>query len=151
MRASVEHVVSIDAFSFRWPAAVESFESGWEGRAVVEGKRYEFRHGVGGRVCFGRHRIHTVTWFAGNPEVEGAEAEDYAESRALVSLIKVGMRDVRLAPELPDGYDAFEVVVHRDEVDGPFARKSLAVKVPVDDLDAWALHAFLRARLKGRV
>jgi hypothetical protein len=151
VRASVQHVETIDAFSFRWPETVEQFESGWEGTALVEGRRLPFRHGIGGRDCFGRFRVHTCTWIAGHVSVEAAEAEDYEHSRALVSLIKRGMRDVRDEHDLPEGYEGFSIVRHRDEIHGPFARKSLAVKVRIDDLDAWALHAYLRARLRGRM
>ena len=122
-----------------------------EADALVARQPFRFLHGIGRRDCFGRSRVHTVTWFDDWPSVEGAEAEDYLSSRALISLIKDGKVDVKNFEELPDGYEDFEIVRHRNEISGPWARRGLAVKIVVDDLDAWAVHAYLRARTRGRV
>src|SRR5437588_533366 len=115
-------------FSYRWPSYVEQFAKGWDSIAVINGRAFRLRHGVGRRDCFGRARVHTVTWLEGEPSVEGAEAEDYPRTHALISLIKRGMRDVRDESDLPGGYNGFEIVRHRDEIHGPFARQGLAVK-----------------------
>jgi uncharacterized HhH-GPD family protein len=135
----------IDAFSWRWPDGVEEFERGWAFDATTNGVSIHLRHGLGRRDVFGRNRVHSVTWVENAPTVEGAEAEDYAGSRALISVIKrADGKAVRSLDDLPSGYEQLEIVVHRDEVVGPMARSGLAVKIREDDLHGWALHALLK-------
>lgn len=138
-------------FSFRWPDAVEHFERGWDFVAVVGGREHRVRHGVGGRQVYGRQRVHTVTWLDGQPMVEGVESDDYVTSRSLLSVLRVpgGGGHLRSIEDVPAGYEGFEIVNHRLEIDAKYSRDSLAVKIEVDDLRAWATHALLRARDKG--
>jgi len=135
----------IGAFDYRRPDAVEHFDYGWEGEAEFEGHRATIRHGVGHHVVYSTDRIHTVTWLDGSPIVEGVAADDYEQSRSLLSLIKHDGRSmVRDVPELPAGYESFIVVDHRSEIDASYSRQGLAVKIRVDDVAAWAHHALLR-------
>ncbi|GBE22393.1 endonuclease III [bacterium BMS3Bbin01] len=140
----------IGAFDYRWPNAVEHFDYGWEGDVEFEGRRVRVRHGVGHRVVYSADRIHTVTWLDGSPTVEGVAADDYEESKALLSLVK---RDdgsmVREPGDVPAGYRSFTIVDHRSEIDERYSRRGLAVKIRVDDVPAWAHHALLR-RSVGR-
>lgn len=131
-------------FSFRWPDAVEDFDFGWEGEVEVDGRPLSYRHGVGHRVVYGMNRTHTVTWLGGAPTVEGVAADDYEESRALLSRIKVNARMVTFAAEVPAGYRPLAVVEHRAEIDAPYSPFGLAVKIRVDDLAGWLLHAALK-------
>ena len=135
----------IGPFEFRWPDAVEPFEGGWEGTVEWKGRTQRFRHGIGGRVVYGRFRVHTVTWLDGSPTVEGVAADDYERSMALLSLIKSGDRSmVRRRDEVPPPYRRLHVVDHRSEIDAPYSRYGMAVKIRVDDLTGWVSHALLR-------
>lgn len=80
----LSNVQQLGAFSWRWPDGVEEFQRGWDFDAQTGGKSIHVRHGLGRRDVFGRSRVHSVTWVSGAPTVEGAVAEDYAKSRALM-------------------------------------------------------------------
>ena len=51
---------------------------------------------------------------------------------------------VRRPDEVPAPYRRFQVVDHRSEIDAPYSRYGMAVKIRVDDLTAWVAHALLR-------
>ena len=143
----------IPPFSYRWPADVEQFSTGWEMKVRYGENIHQVRHGIGGRDCFGRHRVHTVTWLDGKPMVEGAEAEDYSSTNDLVSVLKEygGNRDARTREEVDPDYSNFRIERHCDAIDGPNARHGLALRIERDDLQAWAHHALLRAHAKDLV
>lgn len=135
----------IDGFEYRWPDATEPFDFGWDGTVRIGGRTYRFRHAVGHRVVYGKDRVHTVTFLEGVPAVEGVAADDYPHSQALLSLIKrPNGAMVRSPGEAPAGYERFLVVDHRSEIDAPYSRTGLAVKIRFDDVAAWASHALLR-------
>lgn len=151
MLATVENVRELGPFEYRWPDATEHFGRGWEFDARLGVARARVRHGIGRRQAFGRERVHTVTWVYGQPVVEGAETEDYATSRALVGVLKrPDRKDARDLTDVPGGYEALRIVRHRDEIRGPNARSGLALKIPEDDLAAWATFALLRLRDRQR-
>jgi uncharacterized HhH-GPD family protein len=138
----------VAAFDFRWPEGIEAFEGGWLVDALIGGRRHVVRHGVGTRPVYGRERVHTVTWLDGEVQVEGVEADDYPASQALVSrLRRPGRKTARTWEDVPAGYEGFEVVEHRREIDAPYSPQCLAVKVREDDIASWALHAWLRSQL----
>lgn len=133
------------AFDYRWPDATEHFEHGWEGRVDFRGDSVRFQHAVGQRPVYGTERIHTVTFLDGAPVVEGVAADDFPRSQALLSLIKRPDGSmVRSSEELPSGYESFMVVDHRSEIDAPYSRYGLAVKIRTDDITTWVAHALLR-------
>ena len=144
-------VKSIQPFNYRWPENVEEFSAGWEMQIRAGGQVHRVRYGIGQRHCFGRNRVHSVTWFDGHPMVEGAEAEDYEVSGDLVSVLKVygGNRDAKSIEEVDPDYSNFRIERHCEAIHGPMARRGLAVRIGRDDLDSWAHHALLRARSKG--
>lgn len=146
-------VKPIPPFSYRWPENVEEFSTGWEMQVRHGGHVHHLRYGIGGRPCFGRYRVHTVTWLDGHPMVEGAEAEDYSVTGDIVSVLKVsgGNRDAKSLEEVDPDYANFRVERHCDAIEGPNARRGLAVRIGRDDLQSWAHHALLRARAKGVV
>jgi uncharacterized HhH-GPD family protein len=136
-------------FDFRWPEGREYFESGWDLDVLANGAAFRVRIGVGGREVYGRQRVHLVTWVGGQPMVEGVEADDFASSRALLSVLRVdGRRHVRHEGEIPAGYESFDVVRHDVEIVAPYSPRSLAVKLRVGDVVGWATHAIIRARSK---
>lgn len=55
----------------------------------------------------------------------------------------------RSSEEVPPGYERFEIVTNRDEIDAPYSPFGLAVKVHEDDLEAWAHLAAIRADLRA--
>lgn len=139
---------NIGPFSFRWPDGTEDFEAGWRVTARIDGRSYEIKHGLGAREVYGRIRVHTVTWLDGQVQVEGVEADDYPSSQALITLLRrPGRATVRTWAEVPAGYDGFNIVEHRREIDAPYSPLCLALKIREDDLASWALHAWLRSRL----
>lgn len=130
---------------FRWPDAIEQFDRGWDMDVDAAGTTLKVRHGIGRRVAYGRSRVHSVTWVNGQPRVEGVETDDYEETGTLVSVLKVGGRDhIRNRSQIPAGYEGFPIVRQSDEIDAPYTRSSLAVKIAADDLAGWARHALLR-------
>lgn len=141
----------IGAFSWRWPEGIESYERGWVAIADVDGTQFQIRHGIGHRDAFGRSRIRTVTWVEGEPLVEGVEADDFDQSQALLSLIKITKKHLRPGDEVPPEYTGFRTVVFADEVAGPYTYGSLAVKLQWDDVESWTRHALLRAVAWGRL
>lgn len=133
------------AFDFRWPEGIEHFDRGWDMEVHAAGQRFRVRHGIGKRPAYGRERVHSVTWVNGQPRVEGVEADDYEDTGGLVSVLKIGGRShVRDRSEIPAGYEGFPIVRHDHEIDAPYTRRSLAVKIAADDLAGWARHALLR-------
>jgi uncharacterized HhH-GPD family protein len=138
----------LEPFDFRWPKNIESFEDGWSFDARIAGARFAGQHGIGTREVYGRVRVHTVTWIGGEVQVEGVEADDYPSSQALISrLRRPGRANARTWDQIPAGYDGFEIVEHRREVDALYSPQCLAVKIREDDLQSWVLHAWLRSQL----
>jgi uncharacterized HhH-GPD family protein len=91
-----------------------------------------------------------VTWLDGQPMVEGVAADDYPQSGALLSTLRVeGKAHVRDLSDLPIGYAGFTIVRQSNEIIAKYSRRGLAVKILEDDLAAWARHAILRAQSKG--
>lgn len=150
VRVEIRVITGLGPFAFTWPDAVEEFEKGWEYSVRIGGELHRVRHGLGGSARYGRRtRVHTVTWLDGEVQVEGVEADDYQTSRALLSILKRPDRKyVRRLDEVPPGYEGFAIVDHRREIDAPYSRNCLALKIGVDDLPSWARHAWLRSRLR---
>jgi uncharacterized HhH-GPD family protein len=142
---ALQQAAEVGPFEFKWPDSVEAFTHGWAGSVVWQGRKWRFRHGVGARVVYGRLRVHTVTWFNDVPAVEGVAADDYDRSLSLLSLIKDSRGSiVKDRKELDGAYRFFNVVDHRTEIDAPYSRFGLAVKIRLDDLVAWVAHGLLR-------
>ena len=137
----------LGVFRWKWPEYVEEFDRGWQTAVVVGANTAMITHRLGARTVYGRRRVHSVTWVNGQPAVEGVEADDYASSRSLISLLKTPERKhVRSPKEVLPQYTRFSVVGHNDEIKAPRSPKSLAVKIREDDCDSWATHALLRLR-----
>lgn len=142
---------ALGSFSWRWPEEVEAFDRGWAVIAEIDDLQFRLRHGVGRRVVYGRSRIHSVTWLEGQPIVEGVEADDFAKSESLLSLIKVSKRHLKPGDEVPAGYSALPVAVMANEAAGRYSPQSLAVKLRLDDIEGWTRHALLRAAAWDRL
>ena len=68
-------VKELEPFDFRWPENIESFERWWSFDAYR--RRAIFRRPWHwSREVYGRTRVQTVTWIAGEIPVEGGEADD---------------------------------------------------------------------------
>lgn len=147
---TIDAVAELEAFDFRWPEGVEHFDHGWEFTAHTGGDSHLVRHGISGREVYGKYRAHSVTWLDKQPMVEGVAPDDYDESGALLSLLRIGgSAHVRELTDLPMGYAGFTIVRQSDEIIAKHSRNSLSVKILEDDLPGWARHAILRARSKG--
>ena len=130
---------------------LEHFERGWIAIVKVDGDEVHVRHGICERFVYGCQRRRSVTWVEGQPTVEGVGADDFDRSSALLSLIKISKRHLRLGDAVPAGYQSFPVVVMAEEVTGAYSPRSLAVKLRQDDIDGWTRHALLRALAWGRL
>jgi uncharacterized HhH-GPD family protein len=140
-------VKELGPFPFRWPDGIEPFERGWSFEARITETRFFGQHGIGAREVYGRMRVHTVTWVGGEVQVEGVEADDYPSSQALISrLRRPGRALAHTWEQVPAGYEGFEIVEHRREIDAPYSPECLAVKIEEDDLSSWVLHAWLRSQ-----
>ena len=153
MTLEFSDVAPTGSFGFTWWAGggTEHFDRGWQGNVVADGRRTSFRYGVGRRDAYGRLRVHSVTWLDGQPTAEGVEPDDYVRSRSLISLIK--RPDKKLArkhADVVDAYQGFTIVDHRDEIDAPYSRRGLAVKIPTDDYEAWVRLALARVEAKNQ-
>ena len=136
-------------FVWRWPEGEERFEKVWDLEVAWSSRQYSLRHGLSRRRAYGRDRVRSVTWVGGQPMVEGVEADDYAESRALLSLLRIGGKKlVRDLSDLPAGYEGFTWVEHDRHIVAPHSRHCLALKIMEDDVQVWALHALLRMESK---
>ena len=141
----------LGSFSWRWPEATEHFERGYAALVRFEGREFRIRHGISRRTVYGRPRLHSVTWVENSPTVEGVEADDYARSRSLLSLIKVTKRHLRPTDSLPPEYAGFTVGVMSEEAAGRYSPRSLAVKIRLDDIEGWSRHALFRSAAWGRL
>jgi hypothetical protein len=113
-------VKELEPFDFRWPENIEWFERGWSFDVRIAEARFSGRHGIDAREVYGRMRVHTVTWIAGEVQVEGVEADDYPSSQALISrLRRPGRANAQTWEQIPAGYEGFEIVEHRREIDAP--------------------------------
>ena len=142
---------ALGSFSWRWPEETEHFERGYAAFVQFDGGEFRIRHGIGRRTVYGRPRLHSVTWVDGAVTVEGVEADDYARSQSLLSLVKVTKRHLRPTDPLPPEYAGFAVGVMSEEAVGPHSPRSLAVKIRLDDIEGWSRHALLRASAWGRL
>lgn len=141
----------LGSFSWRWPERTEHFERGYAALVRFEGAEFRIRHGIGRRTVYGRPRLHSVTWVENRPTVEGVEADDFARSQSLFSLIKVTKRHLRPTDALPPEYAGFTVGVMSEEVVGRYSPRSLAVKIRLDDIEGWSRHALFRGAAWGRL
>lgn len=140
----------IGGFEYRWPDATEAFDSGWEVTVDQDGRSRRIRHGLGGREVYGRHRRHSVTFVDGQPLVEGVAADDYEESRCLLSALKdARQRLIRRPEDVPGPYVGLPMVDHRQEIDALYSRDAVAVKLAEDDVLGWATYALARAEVRG--
>ena len=152
MNHPLTHVGELPPFEYRWPATTAQFTGGWHGRVASGSRTLQIEHAIGARDVYGHRRAHTVTFVNGQPSVEGVAADDFERSRALLSLIKLGAGHV-LAKEpsqIPVAYRDLEIVSHRNEIDAPYSKRCLALKIAIDDLDTWTRHALQRFEAQGR-
>jgi uncharacterized HhH-GPD family protein len=143
---TIEKTEPIGAFTYRWPVGDdERYERGWSVLAHMGDREVRVRHGLCRRAAYGRDRARSVTWVELAPTVEGVEADDYAQTRGLVSGLRTGKAFLRPGDRVPDDYRDFPIVDHSVEIDAPRTRRILAVKLPEDDVESWSRLALLRA------
>jgi len=141
------------AFRWRWPSGnIEQFQRSWLGRAGIDGAIIEFRYALGRRHVYGRSRVHSVTWFANAPMVEGVETDDYVISRSLLSILRrPDKRHVREDADVPESYNGFLIVECRSEISAPYSPQALGVKIVDDNIAQWVTHAAIRAASFNRL
>lgn len=152
MTVRMQDMVELGPFDYRWPEYTEHFVSRWRGKARSGSRTFRVEHAVGSRDAYGEHRVHTVTFVNGQPSVEGVAADDYQRSSSLISLIKIGggHKLAKDPADVPLDYRDLEIVNHADEIDAPYTKSCLALKIELDELDTWALHAVTRCIAQGR-
>lgn len=151
MTVELREVEESGAFTFRWPQLEEHFTRSWEGAMSAGERGGRFLHAVGEREVYGRRRPHTVTFIDMQPTVEGVPADDFERSQGLLSLIKPwkGHSLARELSDVPAAYQGLEIVDHRTEINAPYSKRCLAVKIRIDDLDSWARAAWARLVARG--
>src|SRR6266436_4226785 len=104
-------------FEWLWPShTLEKFERSWNGQVAIDAVTFEFRHALGHRHVYGKDRVHSVTWLAGAPTVEGVEADDYRSSHSLISVLRRDdKKHARTDADVAKEYQDFLIVDHRDE------------------------------------
>ena len=136
-------------FEYQFPDEVERFDTSWLVSVERHGQVYSVRHCLGAKQAFGAQRHYSLTLVNGVPEVEGVSPEDYAEARSLVTLLKgADGKLVREHSDVPAQFKEFELVHHRTEIKGPYARDALAVKIPEADVVGWAAYALARIEVR---
>lgn len=146
----------------RWPRAlndeegrgteVEEYLSGWDVTATLAGRTHPICHMLGYRVAYGRLRRRSLTLVHGIAEAEGVEADDYARTKGLLSVLRNPDRSyVRSKAEVPSGYSGFLQVWQHEEILAQGVSQSVAIKLLEDDVLGWACHALLRAAGRGRL
>jgi hypothetical protein len=139
----------LEAFDYRWPVNTEHFDSGWQVVVAIGGRERRARIGLGWRESYGAVRRRLVVWIDGQPVAEGAGTDDYESSRSLVCALKhADQRLVRPGDEVPVAYARFPLVNQAQEIDGPYNRRALAVKLRETDPISWI--GFALARLAAR-
>lgn len=143
---TIETTQPIGAFTYRWPGGEdEHYERGWSVLARVGDRQVRLRHGLCRRAAYGRDRVRSVTWVELVPIVEGVEADDYAQTRSLLSGLRTGKTFLRPGDDVPEAYRTFPIVNHAVEINAPRTRRVLAVKLPEDDVESWSRLALMRA------
>lgn len=138
-------------FTFRWPDSEEAFDRGWELEVAVDGRHLKVRHGLGTRHVYGKQRRHSVTFLGGSPAAEAVAADDYDTSRCLISALKDQEgRIVRPSEEVPGAYAGFPLVSHREQINAPYSRDALAVRLHEDDITSWVGFALARLTVRSR-
>ena len=134
-------VKKLRPFNFRWPNGIEQFEDGWSFNARIVGVRFSAGTALAPARSTGRCACTRSPGLTARSRL-GVEADDYPSSQALISrLRRPGRAFARTWDQIPAGYDGFEIVGHRREIDTPYSPQCLAVKIREDDLPPWALHA----------
>jgi len=141
----------IGSFTFRWPDSEEAFDRGWDLEVAVDGRHLKVRHGLGTRSVYGKHRPHSVTFIGGWAAAEAVAADDYDTSRCLISALKDQEgRIIRPGEEVPGAYAGFPLVSHREQINAPYSRDALAVRLPEDDITSWVGFALARSAVRSR-
>lgn len=147
---SISDIEEVGEWTYNWPNGDERFSRGWKGSARLGEKVIAVRHMVSERTNFGGKRSRTTTFFDGYPVVEGCAADDYEQSRALVSLIYRTRKDrtnIKDREKVPELYEQFDVVWYRKEIKAKGSYYAFAVKIKEDDLERWVVHGMERRGL----
>jgi len=84
----------------------------------------------------------------GLPIVEGVAADDYDVSACLVSPLKAADKTlIRRFEDVPTQYRVLPLVDHRAEIEAPYSRDAVAVKLAEDDLLGWATYALAKSEV----
>jgi len=82
---------------------------------------------------------------------EAVAADDYDTSRCLISALKDQEgRIVRPSEEVPGAYAGFPLVSHREQINAPYSRDALAVRLHEDDITSWVGFALARLTVRSR-
>jgi len=140
----------VGPFTFRWPDAEEDFDRGWDLDVAVDGKRRNVRHGLTFRRVYGAMRRRSITLIDGAPVAEAVGPDDYNTSRCLISALKDEQNHiVRPGAHVPAAYAGFPLVSHREQIDAPYSRDALAVRLHEDDITSWVGFALARSAVRA--
>jgi hypothetical protein len=143
---------------YRWPDTLEHYDRYdiYKGLTQREGTVFislgwTVRHG-----SWGADRLYAVSFLSQQapqtPLSEFLAADDYAETRELVAVIRGsngGRRMYGSAAELPTAYGSFRIAVYRDRIQVKGAWNKLAVVAAEDDVATILNHSLIQARRRG--
>jgi excisionase family DNA binding protein len=135
-------------FSFTWPSGtIEHYDQAHEGVVRVDDGWEAVKIGFTKRKTAGRLRKRAVVFVNRRPRAEFVAADDFEESRLMVSLIKTkGGRQIPPTEYLPREYEKFLVKPYNKYVTGPNSYSNLAVICKDDDLEGMTDLALIRVR-----
>ena|GEM_PF-1976858 len=115
----------------------------------VDGRRIEIVVGLTKSFTYGALRKRTVVFINGTPIVEFVATDNYNETGNLIATLKKPNSNemYNINDELPYELLWFNIVRHRDHIDGGFDK--LAILVNSSDLKEMIRYAVTRAKLKG--
>nr|BFE63972.1 hypothetical protein GCM10020063_084980 [Dactylosporangium thailandense] len=148
--AVIDGPTSSGAFTYQWPAEIESYDAGWTLTVAHSTGPRPIRIGTADRPAYGRTRRRLVVWIDGEPVAEAAGTDEYGTNRQLASLLKDSAGQLIAADgAVPALYASFAFLPFREVVSGPYARDGLAVCMTEDDVLGWSAYALARSQVRG--
>ena len=154
-----------EPFDYHWPKRkghpenIEHYDEAIASCICASDHELHVTVGFTRRFTAGKERRRAVVFLCNGrrmwPVVEFVGADDFEESKHMVSLIKIprasgtGHTRVRKGQQPPREYAGMPVVPYDSRVTGPYAATGLAVLARGDEYDVMLRHAMIRTVFKG--
>lgn len=136
-------------FDYKWPWNREHYDEAYSGTVHVGNEASTAQIGFTTREAAGKLRRRAIVFIDRYPMVEFVAADDFEESKNMVSLVKrENGKQVRPGEPTPVQYHGLRVEPYRKHVTGPYASTNLAVVCRSNDHTAMVEHALIRRRAR---